>query len=76
MAAQENSGVTILRSKGVRGNTKVSWCNKKGRRGEVINIVAQQKMASRCNQKYCGATKEGRRGEIKNIVARQTTASR
>jgi len=48
-----------LSSKGVRGTNKISCCFKKGHRGAIINIVASQKMASRCNHKYRGATKVG-----------------
>jgi hypothetical protein len=49
---------------------------KEGQRGANITIVAQQKMASRCNHKYRGATKDGQRGANINIVAQQKMAAR
>jgi hypothetical protein len=48
--------------------TKISWRNKNRHRGAIINIVVQQKKASRCNQKYRGATKEWHLGVFINIV--------
>jgi hypothetical protein len=76
MAAQENSGVTILRSKGVRGNMKVSWCSKKWHRGEIESIVAQQKDGGLVKSKISWHNKRRQRGESKNIVTQQKKAAR
>jgi hypothetical protein len=47
VAPPQSNGVTPVQAKGVCANPKVSWHNKRWHLGEVINIVAQQKMAAR-----------------------------
>jgi len=56
--------------------TKYLGASKRWHRGELRNIVAQQKMASRWIQKYRGATKRWHRDEHGNIVKQQKMASR
>jgi len=50
--------LSILRSKEVRCKQKYRGASKEGHRGEIINVVAHQKLGFMC--------------AIKNIVKRQT----
>jgi len=44
---------------GIAVKSKVSWCNKRWRLGEIKNIVAQQKKNIAMEQKYRGAPNDG-----------------
>jgi hypothetical protein len=63
-----NNGVSVLRAKEFRANQKVSWCFKRWHRGEIENIVVQQKEGGAVKSKVSWRNKKGQRGETKSIV--------